>query len=48
MKNMGMENVKRKLFPGARYDRLHEEDNYAEDARRRIGDWLLSSSKSQR
>ena len=40
MKKAGMENVTRKLFPGARHDLLHEEASVAEEARKCIASWL--------
>lgn len=40
MKKSGMENVTLKLFPGARHDLIHEETNGAEEARKRIAEWI--------
>ena len=42
MKKAGMENVTLKLFPGARHDLLHEEQNGADAARKLIADWIVS------
>ena len=40
MKKTGMENVTRKLFPGARHDLLHEESTAAEETRKCIAAWM--------
>ena len=40
MRKSGMEHATLKLFPGARHDLLHEEQNGAEAARKYIGEWL--------
>ena len=40
MKKSGMEHVTIKLFPGARHDLLHEEQNGADAARKLIAEWI--------
>ena len=44
MKKSGMEHVTMKLFPGARHDLLHEEQNGAEAARKHIAEWIKLNS----
>ena len=40
MKKSGMEHVTMKLFPGARHELLHEEQNGADAARKLIAEWI--------
>ena len=40
MKKSGMEHVTIKLFPGARHELLHEEQNGADAARKLIAEWI--------
>ena len=42
MKKSGMEHVTIKLFPGARHELLHEEQNGADAARKLIAEWIAA------